>query len=483
MIKNYISLLISILIITVANAQKEYSLQEIIDIALEQSIRSKQIQNKYQNSYWRYFSYKRQFLPSINFDGIIPQVDRSIYQVTLPDGSDEYVNRSQITNTGALRLNQIVPLTGGSFFVKSGLSNINLLDDGSATTFRTTPVEIGYQQRIFGFNTYKWQKKVEPLYFNEAKLIKTEEKEQISIEVSNLFFELISAELRLKNATNNYESNDTIYKIGKGRYGYGKIAENELLQLELSLLNSQMAVERAKVDVEIKKQQMIAFLYLPNTDHFSLKLSDTIPSVHIEYQEALFYSNKYRSDIIGFKRKVIEADMRVAEVKSENRLNLNLYATYGLTQTSDNIKSAYQNPEDQEIANLGIQIPITTWGTGKGRIKQAQANSDLIKNEVEQKKLEFEQTVYKKVAEFNLNTIQLEVSKKAKEVSEQRFFVSKNRYLIGKSNINDLVISQTEKDAALLNYITSLKRYWSGYFDLRKITHYDFINHEVISSD
>ncbi len=69
---------------------------------------------------------------------------------------------------------------------------------------------------------------------------------------------------------------------------------------------------------------------------------------------------------------------------------------------------------------------------------------------------------------------QLATSAKADTVATRRFDVAKNRYIIGRIDIGDLYIAQSEKDAALLSYVEALRNYWLAYYRLRRLTLYDF---------
>ena len=114
------------------------------------------------------------------------------------------------------------------------------------------------------------------------------------------------------------------------------------------------------------------------------------------------------------------------------------------------------------------------------KIQQAKTNAELVRSTVEQGKIDFDQQIYVTVANFNLNKKQLSVSKRANEVADKRFFVSKQRYLLGKTIITDLQIAQQEKDRALISYINAYRAFWRSYYDVRQITHYDFEMKEVI---
>ena len=143
----------------ISQAQKKLSLNDVISLAKSKSIRSKQIENRYQNSYWRNFSYKRQFLPSLVFDGTLPEFEHSISSVTQNDGSETFVNRNVISNRANLSINQLVPLTGGSIFVRSGLDNIQLSGNTESTTYLSRPIEFGYSQNILALTVTNGIKK------------------------------------------------------------------------------------------------------------------------------------------------------------------------------------------------------------------------------------------------------------------------------------------------------------------------------------
>ncbi|MFT4834791.1 MAG: outer membrane protein TolC, partial [Flavobacteriaceae bacterium] len=75
---------------------------------------------------------------------------------------------------------------------------------------------------------------------------------------------------------------------------------------------------------------------------------------------------------------------------------------------------------------------------------------------------------------------QVEITKKSDEVAKERYDVAQNRYLIGKIDITNLNIALTEKDTAKRSYINALRSFWISYFDLRRLTLYDFLNKELL---
>src|SRR3546814_14426521 len=70
---------------------------------------------------------------------------------------------------------------------------------------------------------------------------------------------------------------DTLYRISEGRYTLGRIAENELLQMELSLLNARNAVSNAELNYQLTTQNLIRYLDLDRSATLDLELPiDTV---------------------------------------------------------------------------------------------------------------------------------------------------------------------------------------------------------------
>ncbi|MBT7995528.1 MAG: TolC family protein, partial [Bacteroidetes bacterium] len=128
-------------------------------------------------------------------------------------------------------------------------------------------------------------------------------------------------------------------------------------------------------------------------------------------------------------------------------------------------------------------LPILDWGLAKGRSKMAESNMELIQTRVDQDRIDFEKELYLKVMQFNMQMTQLLIASKADTIGQKRFKVSKHRYLIGKIDITDLNLAQEEKDMARKNYISTLRLYWDSYFEIRRLTLFDFLKNERIDVD
>ena len=208
-----------------------------------------------------------------------------------------------------------------------------------------------------------------------------------------------------------------------------------------------------------------------------------IPDFKVDPGKAVSEALKNRPDAIAQQGNLIEAERDLAKAKADNRFNVNFYGVYGLTQTADSFNNVYKTPLDQQQLIVGIQVPLLNWGVSKGKIKMAESYRELVKTNVEQAEIDFEQEIYLKSMNYNMLVKQLEIAAKADTIALKRYEVTKQRFLIGRIDIIPLNLAEQAKDMAKQAYINSLRNFWSGYYEMRKLTHYDFLRKESIAVD
>jgi outer membrane protein TolC len=59
-------------------------------------------------------------------------------------------------------------------------------------------------------------------------------------------------------------------------------------------------------------------------------------------------------------------------------------------------------------------------------------------------------------------------------VAQLGYDVTKQRFMIDKVDVIKLNAARNSLDQARRNYVNSLAQYWEGYFNIRKLTLYDF---------
>jgi outer membrane protein TolC len=463
--------------------EKVLTFEDVIRLAKDQSPQAMMARHRYRASYWQYRTHLAKFRPNLSLSSNPLELNRSIEKITLEDGSEAFRERKIFNTQGSLSLSQNIGLTGGSIFIQSDLQRIGVPGVDSSYTYLSTPVSIGFRQPFMNFNELIWERRIEPLQYEEAKKSYVNALEAVSIRAVELFFDLALAQLNVAIANVNYSNTDTLYKIAQGRYNIGTIPENELLQMELSHLNAGTQLNEATIDLQMKKFRLRSFLGYNETVELSLIMPTSVPPLTIEYTQALEQAKANNPQIIDMELQLLEARKSVAQAKAEKGLNGTLFASYGLTQQAANVSQVYRDPQDQQRIQVGIDLPILDWGLGRGRYKMAQSNQELVKTTVEQAQIDFEQNVFLQIMRFNMQDDQLLIAAKADTIAQLRYDLTKQRFLIGKIDVLDLNIALTEKDVAKRGYLETMRNYWNYFYTVRQLTMFDFLKNQPIGED
>ncbi|MCA1747489.1 MAG: TolC family protein, partial [Bacteroidales bacterium] len=373
--------------------QMQLNLEDVVELAREQSPMATMARHQFRSSYWEYRTYRASFLPSLTLNSTLPDINRSIDKIIRDDGTEHFVSRSVMNNSLEMQVSQNVGLTGGNIFLNSSLQRIDNLGVNPDLSYLAYPFTIGFSQPINGYNAFKWEKKIEPAKYEEAKKELIHTLEQVNNRAVGYFFDLILAQINLEIAKKNYANNDTLYNIATGRYNLGTIAENELLQMELSYLNAGTALNSANIDLEVKQFRLRSFLGYSEKVDIELIVPNEIPEVQIDLGRALQEANTNNPEVLEMQRRLLEAEQSVAQARSQKGVQANLFALYGMSKNADDLGGAYVDPEDQQRLRIGFEIPILDWGLGRGRYRMAQSAEDVVKTNVLQSRSDFEQQI------------------------------------------------------------------------------------------
>lgn len=453
-------------------AQTVYTLEDVIRLAQNQAPAAKQAINQKETSFWQYRTYRTNYNPQLRMNGNLPTYTNSYSPIRQQDGSIVYRAINQINPGLNFGLQQPIALTGGTISVNSGYNFFNDRIQNS-TQWNGNLMNIQLSQPVFSYNQLKWDKRSQPIVFEESKRQYIQTLESISQQAASLFFNVLTSQINEQIASFNLANNDTIYKIEQGRYNIGTTPKDKLLQVELQLLRSRQDVAQARLDLQSNMLALRTYIGLKDGERFSLVLPDEVPAFELSEEEALHHAQKNRAEYIAFQRRRIQAEASVAQAKG-TRYQTTITAQYGLNSQGAMISDLYTRTLNQQVFNISFNVPVIDWGRRRATTQTAYANKRLTDFTIAQDEVNFEQEVLTQVRQFELLRLQIEITQKSDVVALERYTVAQNRYLIGKIDITNLAIALNEKDNAKRSYIAALKAFWTAYYNLRRLTLYDF---------
>ena len=462
---------------------KRLTLDDVMKLSEEQSPNALMAKNRFRASYWQYRTFKAEYRPSLTFTGTTPYYSTAFERVwNSTTETWNYKSTNVMRNLGSLALSQNIGFTGGTISLNSDLTLENDFERDSRN-FITVPISIGLTQPLFRYNSLKWQKKTEPLRYSAAKQNYLSNIEGVHSQAVQYFFSLALAQSNKQIAEMNFANADTLYKIAQGRFDLGTIAENELLELQLTWLNTETQRREAEMILRDREIRLKSFLGFNENVKLELIIPTEIPELQVSPEEVLELARANNPEILQQQLTVMTAQSSVAQAKAEKGLNANLIASFGTRDQDPDFNLAYAQSNQQQNIRLGVTVPILDWGLGRGRYKMAVSNLELAQVTSDQALVDFEQNLILDVEQFNLQKAQVAVAAKSDTVAMRMYEVTKQRFLIGKIAILELNNADTKKDQNRRQYIQALQNYWSYYYNIRSLALYDFVNRKPLETE
>ncbi|MCB0636744.1 MAG: TolC family protein [Lewinella sp.] len=445
-------------------------LERFLDLAVEQALGRQAAERDLRVAQLNYGVFRASLLPQISGSANFPNYSRTFGEITQPDGTVRFQPVRNNNSALGLNLSQAIPGTGGVLFVQSSLQRFDDLAS-DFYLYNGLPFRVGLLQPIFAFNPIKWDRRIEPLLVTEAEKQYVVDKELVRATATQLYFDLLLAEQEYGIASTNLTANERLYTIAQERYELGKISRRDLVQLELEKISAERARLRAEQSVSEASAAVATYLGLdPQSNAFVPAVPPTSGEHLITEGQALDWARTNRPEWTAFTRRRLEADRAVDQARKTDGPQLDLTASVGRVRSSSDLAEIYQDALPEEFVQLRLSLPIVDWGQRRKRMQIAQAELEYTSMAVEREALSLENAVRQTVRDFQTLQQELEMAQRVQELSEERFRITTESYVLGATPLAELTLAQREKDQAVRAYISTLRAYWTAYADLRQLT-------------
>ena len=471
-----------------AQQVKRLTFQEVIKLSETNSPNALIAKHRFRASYWSYRTFLAQYRPSLTLTGTTPDYSNAIDKVYDSNtGSYIYRATNTVSNLASLSLSQNIGLTGGAISLNSDLTLYNDLASktgGITRQYITSPVSIGLNQPIFRYNALKWQKKTEPLKYDAAMKTYLSDMESVHQQAVSNFFSLALAQINMQIAKTNFLNADTLWQMSQGRYNLGTIAQDELLQMQLSWLNTQTAQKQANMNLKDREIRLRSFLGLTaDSTTLELLIPSDIPALQVSSKEVYDLAMANNPTIVTQQLAVLTAQSSLAQAKGDKGFKATLTGSFGLRDQDTKFVMAYTQPSQTQRVKLGFTLPILDWGLAGGKVKMAQSSLELAQVQADQAITDFTQNLSLNVEMFNLQASQVAIAAKSDTVGQQLYEVTKARFMIGKIAILDLNNADTKKDENRRSYVQALQNYWSYFYNMRSTALFDFVARKPLEAN
>lgn len=458
------------------------TLEEAIAMARVKSVDAAVALDELKTAYWEWRTYRADQLPEISFESTLPNYTDRYSAYMNEEGAYSFVKSNTLQATGQVSVTQNIRLTGGTLSLNSSLDFLRQFEGKTNNRFMSIPVALTLNQPIFGVNRMKWDSRIEPVRYSEAKAAFMSATENVAQQTVGYYFTLIMSMENLKIARQNLSNSEKLYSVATEKRKMGQISENDLLQMEMNLLDAKSYLTDCESTLKSNMFQLRAFLDLDEDVEIVPVIPTEVPRAEISFGDALeraLANNKFSKNML---RRQLEADYEVAKAKGNMR-EINLFLQLGYTGTDTEAGDAYRHLRNNRIAEIGIKVPLLDWGKRRGKVKVAESNRRVTQSSLRREAMNFNQELFILVERFSNQQSQLELAVRTNEIAQRRYNTNVETFMIGKISTLDLNDSQSKKDESMRDYVNELYKFWNYWYQIRSLTLYDYERRSDINAD
>lgn len=460
----------------------QLTLDDAIAMARVRSVDAAEALDELRSSYWEWRSFRAEQLPELTFRATAPSYAKQYSSYLNEDGSYSFVGTNSLQASGQLSMTQNIPLTGGKVSLNSSLDFLRQYDGSTGNRFMSIPLAVSLTQPLFGVNTMKWDRRIEPVRYAEAKAAFLSATEEVARLTVDYYFTLLMSRENVDISRQNLENAERLYAVAQEKREMGLISQNDLLQMELNVIDARSALTDNLSELKADMFRLRSFLDLSEDTEIIPVVPDAVPHAEITYGDALdraLCNNKF---VKTMRRLQLEADYDVAKAKGDMR-EIELFVQLGYTGTDTGFNGAYRHLRANELASVGFSIPLADWGKRRGKVKVAESRRRVTQSRVRRETMNFNQDIFILVERFSNQQQQLDLATRAAEIAARRYHTNVETYLIGMLATLELNDSRVSKDSSRREYITQLYKFWNYWYQIRSLTLYDYGSGHDINAD
>jgi len=468
-------------------AQKTYffDIDKSIELAKKQSYTMRLLQQDLENARYELKAAKSNYMTHVNLNFTAPDYSETIRQWEDSSGINFYPVK-QLYYSGDLTINQPLP-TDGNLFIRSGLYNTDDYDeDMKYLRFNT---KIGFEQPLEAFYAYnRIKSEFERAELNYEKTRKRLRRVELNIiyEVSQSFYNLLSAKKRKEIAEEALDRQLTSFQIAKNKYAAGLIREVEAMQMEVDLGQARNDYDLAKVNDKTSANFFKQYLGLSLGDSIVVDSDLDYQVVEVDLDFAVQHGLANRTEIDDHKINMELSEINLKRIKSRGMISGGISAYYDMIGVDDNplpipLRQAFENtwellssrPGNYGVA-LRISIPLIDWGENKARVSAAKAMLKKEEIRLEEEMINIEREIINTVNRLKSALRRLQLLEKDLKIAKRSFDISQSRFANGDINSETLALDRERLNRVYLSHLEAFVSYKLLAADLMRKTFYNF---------
>ncbi len=453
--------LVGLLIATTCSTAEVLSLQECIDLAMQNNLQHQRNQQDLDNSHVQLtaaqapFTFNMDaFVTAPSFTGLRDTQENVALQTRVRE------ENTDVSYSGNLRMTQrlrhLGQLTLTSAALRRDFSSNRREDflDYSGST------RLAYERDLLAQPSEEIALKRAEHSLQSARLNFDRQRLQLEGQVIDDYYDLVQSVRELEIEEQRLAQSRANLELAQRKFEVGLIAEVEALRLQVEMLQAEATYDQAQTDIELRRDLLRETLGLDVWEPITID-TDVQYEIHpIDAQRALEIGLARRTDMK--RTEIFEEinELNLAEARRRNGIN----ATFGA-----NVSMQGRGPEIGDVSDtfernrwgvdLQITLPLIDSGQRQANISQARIALEQSRLGREQQRRLIIQQVRDATRRVHEAERQIDLRQAALEFAQRTYDVEQSRFELGLADSQQLLQAQGNLTQARINALAAVIGY------------------------
>ena len=453
--------LVGLLIATTCSTAEVLSLQECIDLAMQNNLQHQRNQQDLANSHVQLTAAQAPFtfgmdafVTAPSFTGLRDTQENVALQTRVRE------ENTDVSYSGNLRMTQRLRHLGQFTLTSAALrrdfsSNRreDFLDYSGST-------RLAYERDILGQPSEEIALKRAEHSLQSARLNFDRQRLQLEGQVIDDYYDLVQSVRELEIEEQRLAQSRANLELAQRKFEVGLIAEVEALRLQVEMLQAEATYDQAQTDIELRRDLLRETLGLDVWEPIEID-TDVQYEIHpIDAQRALEIGLARRTDM---KRAEIFAEineLNLAEARRRNGINATFGANVSMQGRGSEISAVSDNFERNRWGvDLQITLPLIDSGQRQASISQARISLEQSRLGREQQRRLIIQQVRDATRRVHEAERQIDLRQAALEFAQRTYDVEQSRFELGLADSQQLLQAQGNLTQARINALAAVIGY------------------------
>ena len=455
--------------------QAALTLDEVIRLSQDSAITAFQSRQEYQSRQSAYEAFEALRKPQLSLK-VVPNYSRIV-----SDPTRDYVylrNFDILSSSAQLRLSQKMLTWGGEAYIGSqAIWSEFFREDASGhpRQFVASPILVGYNHNLLGYNPFLWEKRVEDQRLKAARQQHEYDLRCIAEEAAVRYFRLACQQRMLQLRQEELALNDTLLAIAREKSTIAIVTLLELHAMELQLQNSANLLAVARKDEQEARTELASLLRMQQIPDSLplLAIPETPPPTHYTLEEVAMLAKSNSPAYQHQLAELTEARHQEEKARKERGVNVGLDINLGLQQVNSTLGSAYKNQQLYALGTVQVTIPLMDHGAAKKRHAAATAWGERQESALQETERLLAEDATVTLQKLQASRKMLESTEQTIKLAEEMFYETVDNYANGLSDINTFILGQSRWVTAYVNYLTALEDFWVTHYHLQTLIQHE----------